>query len=105
MAFSELFIAEEYYRDNVWKIYYRLSTTPFRQEELSYDGTRYWRETYPDEIKFSGVDAETRSHKMFELMLNEGFVIGAHTKWITINEFGNKALSKYARQTSVSVSG
>lgn len=57
----ELVRQEEYYRPGVWKIYYRVEGVAYSFEGKIHDG--------PDEIKFSGKDAEGRSLTVFHSMV------------------------------------
>lgn len=66
--YSELILAEEYYREGVWKIYYRVRGHKYVQTHTRTDQTTFEIDHGPDEIKFSGFDAGVRALALFDLM-------------------------------------
>lgn len=76
--FSELSVAEEYFRKGVWKIYYKVRSKNYSYMDTNvHTGKTFTGEHPPEEIKFSGEDAKERALKYFEMMKSESEKVNA----------------------------
>jgi hypothetical protein len=65
---SEIDRAEEFFREGVWKIYYRVADHDYNYTLKCSDGEILNRTYHADEIKFSGHDAEELSLLVYNEM-------------------------------------